>query len=136
MGALFVVLVGAAFLGLTIAVGRRDRARRQAAAATVRLAVDDRGVERDLADGRHEEVAWAEIGEVRYVVLPKGPWDSRGRIILEGDEERGCIVPLDVAEEHGLLAALGRLPGFDVARLAALLERERTGTSVVWTRPR
>jgi len=135
VAALLVVIGGVLFMAFTIAVGRRDRARRQAAASTVRLTVDDRGVERDLADGRHEEVTWAEVGEVRYVMLPKGPWDTRGRLILEGPGERGCIVPLDVAEAHGLLAALGRLPGFDARRMAELLERERAGTTVVWTRP-
>ena len=134
MVALGLALAAVVFVAFAIAAGRRDRAKRQAAAATVRLTIDDRGVERELADGRHEDVAWADIGEVRYVVLPKGPWESRGRLILEGDDEHGCIVPLDVAEEHGLLAALGRLPGFDARRLADLLERERVGTTVVWTR--
>ena len=122
-------------VALAVAVGRRDRERRRAAATTVRLAVDDVGIERDLADGRHEEVAWSEVDEVRYVLLPRGPWDVRGRLIVAGPGERGCIVPIDVAEEHGLVAALGRLPGFDIAQLADVLERERAGTTILWTRP-
>jgi hypothetical protein len=111
------------------------RTSRRTGAATVRLVVDDEGVQRDLADGRHEEVTWAELQEVRITVLPRGPWPDRLRLILDGGGLRGCIVPRDVADEHGLVAALGRLPGLDVRRLAEALERERVGTTVLWTRP-
>ena len=111
------------------------RKSRRAGAETVRLVVDDEGVQRDLVDGRHEEVTWAELQEVRITVLPRGPWPDRLRVILDGGGLRGCIVPRDVAEEHGLVAALGRLPGLDVRRLAKALEQERVGTIVLWTRP-
>jgi hypothetical protein len=40
-----------------------------------------------------------------------------------------------VAEDRGLLAELGRLPGFDVQRLAEALDVERAGSTVLWRRP-
>ena len=132
--AFLLLLVAAGALALAIAAGRRDRDRRRAAAATVRMTIDDEGVARELADGRREAVSWNELVEVRYVVLPRGPWDVRGRLILAGPGERGCIVPIDVAEERGLVAALGRLPGFDFAAFAILVDEDRPGTTIVWAR--
>jgi hypothetical protein len=125
-------LVGFAAL---IALGRRERAARRAAAATVALAVDDWGVKRSLADGRHEEIAWDELREVRLLTLPRGPWGDRARLILDGGDERGCIVPFDVAEPSGLVSAVAGLPGFDHRAMAEELERQRTGTTVLWQRP-
>src|SRR4051812_25870042 len=133
-------------MGLVIALGlvglfafsvanmRRTRDARRAAAATVRFEVDDWGVKRWLADGRYEEVSWAEMIEVRMITLPKGPWDDRIRLVLDGGGERGCIVPFDLAEESDLLPSLSRLKGFDHRVLAEALDRTRTGTQVLWTR--
>jgi hypothetical protein len=113
---------------------RRERAARRAAAATVGCQADEWGLRRWLADGRYEEVAWDELQEVRAVTLPKGPWDTRVRLVFDGGGERGCIVPIEVAEDYGVLAALGRLAGFDHRRLAEVLEEERTGQEVLWAR--
>lgn len=135
MATLLLLALGGVVLAYSVARARRDREAQQAAAATVRLDVDDAGVARDLADGRHEEVTWAELQEVRVVVLPRGPWGERVRLVLDGGGERGCIVPRGVAEDRGLVAALGRLPGFDIARLAAALDANREGATVVWRRP-
>ena len=131
----FVLALGAVVLfAFLVANARRQRASRQAAAATVRLEVDGWGVKRWLADGRYEEVSWAELQEVRAVTLPKGPWDSRIRFVLDGGGERGCIVPIDVAEDNGLVAALAGLKGFDNRSLAEVLDHERTGSRVLWAR--
>jgi len=130
---LFVVVLLAGFAFL-VAKGRRERDRRRAAAATVSLVVDDWGVRRTLADGRHEEVGWREVQEVRLTTLPKGPWDDRVRVILDGGGERGCIVPYDLAVDAGLVERAAALPGFDHRLLAELLERLRPGTEVLWTR--
>src|SRR4051812_22716181 len=113
---------------------RRSRDARMAAAATVRLEVDGWGVKRWLADGRYEEVSWDEVQEVRFITLPKGPWTDRVRIVLDGGGERGCIVPLETAEQTTLVESIGGLPGFDHRRLAEALESTRTGTQVLWTR--
>jgi hypothetical protein len=124
-------LIGGGFAVL-VAVARRQRAQKRAAAATVSFAVDDWGVRRSLADGRYEEVSWAELLEVRATMLPRGPWDERLRFILDGGGERGCIVAYDTAEQGGLMPALAALPGFDHRRLAEVLDKPKTGTVVLW----
>ena len=131
---LLVVAGGLVLFVVLLARARSERASRRAAAATVRIEADDWGLRRWLADGRYEEVSWDELREVRALTLPKGPWDSRVRLVFDGGGERGCIVPIDVAEEHGVLTALARLRGFDHRRLAEVLENERTGQEVLWAR--
>jgi len=133
MGLLLVVLVTSVFIVLVIRA-RRERAARRAAAATTNCQADDWGLRRWLADGRYEEVAWDELEEVRVITLPKGPWDTRIRLVFDGGGERGCVIPIDVAEDFGVLASLARLPGFDHRRLADVLEAERTGQEKLWTR--
>jgi hypothetical protein len=130
--AIFIVSVG--LFAFALARMRRARDARLAAAATVKLDVDRWGVKRWLADGRYEEVAWDELREVRVVTLPKGPWGDRLRFVLDGGGDRGCIVPLDVAEDSELLASLGALSGFDHRGLAEALDRTRTGNQVLWAR--
>jgi hypothetical protein len=133
--ALASLVVMALAFALFVVAGRRHRAQRAAKAATVRFVVDGTGIERDLADGRHEEVAWVEVRRVDVLTLPRGPWGERTRIVVHGEaEERGCIVPLEVAESGGLLGELGRLPGFDHGALQRALAEGRTGTVVVWSR--
>jgi hypothetical protein len=117
-----------------LARARHERAARRAAAATTDLKADDWGVKRWLADGRFEQVAWDELQEVRALTLPKGPWDTRLRLVFDGGGERGCIIPIDVAEQYGLLGELWRLSGFDHRRLAEVLDEERTGQEVLWSR--
>ena len=68
-------------------------------------------LKRWIADGRYEEVAWDELEEVRALTLPRGPWDTRLRLVFDGGGERGCIVPIDVAEQYGLLGELWRFSG-------------------------
>jgi hypothetical protein len=126
---LFVFVMGFAAL---MAVGRRERARRRAAADTVSFVVDDWGVKRDLADGRHEEVSWGELKEVRATTLPKGPWGDRVRVILDGGGERGCIVPYERAYDSGLVTKLTALPGFDHRALGDVLDKPKVGTVVLW----
>lgn len=129
-----IALVLLALFAFSLANMRRAREARRAAAATVRFEVDSWGVKRWLADGRYEEVSWAEMIEVRMITLPKGPWDDRVRLVLDGGGERGCIVPFEVAEESDLLPSFSRLKGFDHRLLAEALEQTRTGTQVLWAR--
>ena len=133
MGILLVAMVTAVFIVLLVRA-RGERAARRAAAATTNCQVDDGGLRRWLADGRYEEVAWDELREVRVITLPKGPWDTRVRLVFDGGGERGCIIPIDVAEDYGVLASLARLPRFDHRRLADVLEAERTGQEALWRR--
>jgi hypothetical protein len=116
---------------LLFLVMRRDR---RSASATVDLDVDDWGVRRTLADGRSEEVAWDELVEVELAVAPRGARFERRRYVLSGPGERGCIVPEDLARDHGVIEHIARLPGFDHRRLEAALAATRTGLHPVWAR--
>jgi hypothetical protein len=130
-----VVLLGLVVVfGVLIATRRRAVEGRREAARTVDLKVDGWGVKRWLADGRYEEVSWAELQEVRAVTLPKGPWESRLRFVLDGGGERGCIVAGDLAESNGLVERLSALPGFDIPLLGTVLDGDRNGTRVLWRR--
>jgi hypothetical protein len=134
LASIFVLVLVGGFIAI-LRAAKRQRQKRAEASATVRFVVDDTGVERQLADGREEAVTWDELKEVKLLVLPKGPWDGRVRFVLDGGGLRGCIVPLDVAEEGGLLGRLGALPGFDHRGLAEGLGAEQTGSRILWTRP-
>jgi hypothetical protein len=129
-----ILLLSVGLFAFALARMRRARIARQAAASTVKLEVDRWGVKRWLADGRYEEVSWDELREVRVLTLPKGPWDDRVRFVLDGGGERGCIVPLQIAEDSELLVSLGALSGFDHRGLAEALESTRTGNRVLWAR--
>jgi hypothetical protein len=133
LASIFVLILVGGFIAL-LRNAKKQRQRRAEASATVRFVVDDTGVERELADGRAEAVTWDELKEVKLLVLPKGPWESRVRFVLDGGGLRGCIVPFDVAEEGGLLGRLGGLPGFDHRGLAQGLADEQTGSRILWTR--
>jgi hypothetical protein len=132
--AVVVVLLAVILFAFAIAHRRRTADARRAAAATVNLEVDGWGVKRWLADGRYEEVSWAELEEVRLITLPKGPWGERLRLVLDGGGERGCIIPFDVAESTDLLARLTALSGFDHRGMAQALESTRTGSEVLWAK--
>jgi uncharacterized membrane protein len=132
--AIGVFLLSVLLFAFALAYLRRTRDARREAAATVKLEVDRWGVKRWLADGRYEEVSWDELLEVRVITLPKGPWADRMRFVLDGGGERGCIVPLEIAEDSDLLASLGSLSGFDHRALAEALETTRTGNQVLWAR--
>jgi hypothetical protein len=129
-----VLLALVAAVAVLLARMRRERARRLARSATVSLVVDDWGVKRTLADGRHEEVGWDELQTVEAVTLPRGPWDDRVRFVLDGGGLRGCLVSRIAAEQAGLLEALGRLPGLDIQALGEVLDGTGTGKRVLWRR--
>jgi hypothetical protein len=129
---IFLLLLGAS--GVLLVRASRERKARRERARTVRIEVDGWGVKRWLADGRYEEVGWDELEEVRAITLPKGPWESRLRFVLDGGGERGCIVDVDNAEGSGLISRIAGLPGFDHRLLSEVLDTDRTGTQVLWAR--
>ena len=125
----------AAFTWLFVTL-RSTRARRAAAAATTAVLVDDDRVERHLADGRRESVAWADVVEVEVITTDVGVHREDGAlIVLAVDAVRGCIVPSRLAAEHGVIDRLGRLPGFEHRRLAEALELAPPSRTPCWTRP-
>ena len=80
-----------------------------------------------LADGREEGIDWVELTGVEVLTAKGGPYGAAGGVvILCGDDEHGCLVPIDRIEDSGLAEALTRLPGFDMRRL---LEATRAGPS-------
>lgn len=128
-----VAIVG--FAGL-LAYLRSREAQRDAASATVSLDVDDQGVERHLADGRIESVAWTDVMEVEVITTNVGVHRDDGAIVvLAVDEVHGCLVPSRLAAEHGVIEHLSRLPGFDARRLVAALEVPPPSRTTCWERP-
>ena len=103
---------------------------RRTGAGTVEVAADADGVRRVLADGRREEVTWAEVTEVDVFTTRIGPHRAAGgAVVLYGDDRRGCVVPLDRLQESALLEHVHRLPGFDTGALVAAIGDEPEATS-------
>ena len=120
-------------LCVVVAVARNElrRARERTEAATVE--VHPLGVRRLLADGREEAVDWSEVTVVEVVRANRGPHKGSGGVILiGGDGERGCLVPLDRAADLGVISALGALPGFELKRLVDAMEARPPARITVW----
>jgi len=112
---------------LVIAVVRKEGERRAFLASTDRLDVTSMGVERDLVDGRTERISWDEVTMVEVVLAAHGPHKAAGGVLmLTGDVERGCLIPLDALGSSGVVSWLSQLPGFDMARLTKALEARET----------
>ncbi len=130
-----------AFLLLTpifaiIAVSRNQRRVSALRSGTTELRVDEFGVHRMLADGREEGLEWSELTEVEVLTAKSGPHAAAGGVvILSGDEEHGCLVPINRLSDSGVTDALMRLPGFDLRRLLAALEEKPPKRTVCWERP-
>jgi hypothetical protein len=126
-----------------IAILRNQRLRSETRSSTTELVVDAEGVRRTLADGRREEVRWDEVTQVDAFTTRVGPHKaSGGAVVLFGDAERGCIVPLDQVSECGLLSHISRLPGFDLQVLIQAVqagdrrERESLDNPLTYLMPR
>ncbi len=150
---MLVLLISPVFI--ILAVLRNQRARSEVRSATIDIVVDSEGVRRVLADGRREGVTWGEVTEVDVFTTRVGPHKpAGGAVVLYGDHERGCIVPLDKLPTSGLLDQMYRLPGFEIQRVVdAITADDRSGrngaaspisyltpkplqtTTVCWTRP-
>ncbi len=128
------LLLGPVFV--LIAVSRNRRRQSSLRADTVELTADEFGVHRTLADGRHEGVDWVDVTEVEVLTARRGPHAaSGGVIIVSGDAEHGCLVPIDQLEDSGVAEALTRLPGFDSRRLVEALRQKPNLRTVCWSRP-
>jgi hypothetical protein len=139
-------IVGLLALIAAVAISKRRKVHR---ATTVEVVAGEEGVRRVLADGRTEEIHWSEVTEVDVFTTRVGPHRAGGgAVVLYGDAERGCIVPLDLLAESGLMNHVHRLPGFDPATVVDALAdpRQEAGvrgafaprplhrTTVCWTR--
>ncbi len=130
-----------AFLVLTpifvvVGVSRNQKRVATLRASTVELRADEFGVRRTLADGREEGVDWVDVTEVEVLTAKTGPHAaSGGVVIVSGDEEHGCLVPIDRLEDSGVAEALTHLPGFDSRRLLEALTLKPPKRTVCWSRP-
>ena len=126
------------FLGpifVIIAVVRNQRKVATARSATVELRVDAFGVRRVLADGREEGVDWLDVTEIEVLTAKSGPHaDSGGVVIVAGDEDHGCLVPIDQIQTSGLAEALTHLPGFDSFRLMEAITAKPPSRVTCWER--
>jgi hypothetical protein len=129
-----VLLLGPVFV--VLAVVRNQKRLSVLRSGTVDLQVDALGVRRVLADGREEGVDWGQVTEVEVLTAKAGPHAAAGGVVIvAGDHESGCLVPLDRLEDSGLAAMLHQLPGFDPGRLAAALVADPPSRTSCWTRP-
>lgn len=119
-----------------IAIARNEARRSRERAATVTLQVTAGGVQRELADGRQEGVAWQDVEVVEVLRASMGPHKATGGVVVLGaGPEQGCLVPIDRIGESGLVEALSRLPGFDLRAFTAALESRPPSRTVVWRSP-
>jgi hypothetical protein len=120
---------------IVLAVGRNREMQRRLRSETVELHVDEFGVQRELADGRREGVEWNEVTEVEVIRTNRGPHaGSGGVVVVWGDETHGCLVPIDRAQDSGLLDALSVLPGLSMRAMADALGADPEAQTVVWRR--
>lgn len=131
----FVIISLGLMLIVFLAVLRNQSKRSALRSETVELRVDEFGIQREMADGRREAVEWNDLTEVEVLTAATGPYKANGGVvILAGDAERGCLVPLDRVGPSGLVDQLARLPGFDVNLLAEALQRKPPARTVCWRR--
>jgi hypothetical protein len=135
VGAILLLGVAAALVALGVALRRNDGRSRAAAAATVEVHCDAESVSRTMADGRHEQVRWDEVVEVQVFTTAVGVHKGDGVVlVLAGPGEQGCLMPSQLAVEHGVIDRLHALPGFDSRRLIAAMEKEPPSRTTCWER--
>jgi hypothetical protein len=127
------LLLGPIFV--IIAVLRNQKRLSRLRSETVELTVDAFGVRRVLADGREEGVDWLDVTEVEVLTAKSGPHgESGGVVIVAGDEEHGCLVPIDRLQTSGLAEALTHLPGFDSLKLMEAITTKPPARISCWVR--
>lgn len=132
---MIVLLVAVVVAAVLVGMARNQRRRHALDVATVELRADDRGVTRVLGDGRREHVEWRSLVEVEVLTMDSGPHAEHGAVIvLSGTGDEGCLAPVPLAVEQGLVDRLHQLPGFDGNRLVAALEAEPPARTTCWTR--
>jgi hypothetical protein len=98
------------------------------------IRIDDRGVRRELAGGKVEEVAWDALEEVSVLTTADGPFAEDVFFILAGRDGSGCVVPQGAPESGELLERLQRLPGFDNEAFIRAMSSAEDARFVCWRR--
>lgn len=115
------VAVGIVLALFTVVAVARNEVRRRRV-ATVVVDVGAYGVRRRLSDGREEAIRWDEVRVVEVMVATRGPHRATGGVVvLGGDDDRGCLIPLDSTASSGLVERLSAFPGMDVKALTEAL---------------
>jgi hypothetical protein len=131
----FVLITIGLALVVFLAVARNQSRRAAVRTETVALDVDELGARREMADGREEQVDWVALTEVEVLTAATGPYKSNGGVvILAGDAEHGCLVPIDSVGSSGLVDRLALLPGFDVNLFVEALQKKPPTRTTCWRR--
>jgi hypothetical protein len=131
----FVLITIGLMLIVFLAVARNQSRSAALRTETVSLRVDEFGARREMADGRQEQVDWNELTEVEVLTAATGPYRGNGGVvILAGDGEHGCLVPIDSVGSSGLVDRLALLPGFDVNLFVEALQRKPPTRTTCWHR--
>ena len=131
------LLLAVVVIAAVVAIARNQRRRHALDAATVDLTADDDGVTRRLGDGRREHVLWSHVVEVEVLTVDHGVHAEHGAIlVLAGEGDEGCLAPVPLATEIGVIERLHQLPAFDGQRLVDALQRRPPSRTTCWTRPR
>ena len=129
------LLVAVTITAVLVGIARNQRRRHAIDTATVDLRADDEGVTRVLGDGRSEHVRWATLTEVEVLTVDSGPHAAHGAVlVLRGSGDEGCLAPVPLAVEQGIVDRLHRLPGFDGRLLVQALEAEPPARTTCWAR--
>lgn len=85
---------------------------------TDELEITDLGVTRRfgpwLGKKKEERVSWQDLTKVEILTTDAGPYSEDLFFILHGCDDKGVVVPHDLAVKHGLVATLQeRLAGLD-----------------------
>jgi hypothetical protein len=99
------------------------------------LTIDDWGVTR-VAGSVREAVAWDELVWVRIYTTSAGPAVEDVYFALGGADDKGCLVPQELAAKNDLLAILqARLPGLDNQQVIRAMGSTQEAYFTIWTRP-
>jgi hypothetical protein len=130
------VFISIALMAIVFMAVLRNQSKRAALRSeTVDLRLDEFGARREMADGRCEGVDWTDLTEIEVLTAATGPYKANGGVvILAGDAEHGCLVPIDTVGSSGLVERLAALPGFDVALFAEALQKKPPTRTMCWRR--
>lgn len=127
------MFVAIAVMFAVVRVARRRRDSRHAGARTVRLAVGDAGVTRELADGRVEHLAWERLVSVEVVCTPVKTADGASAFaLLAQDDGTGCLVPLGTGLDVEALSGLAARRGIRVESILDAARHRPPHRRMVW----
>lgn len=109
-----------------------DFLKRKPAPRAPAILIDDRGVRRDLGNGKSEDVAWSNLVEVQIVTTDEGPWLDDVFFLLVGGDGTGCCVPQGAPGSETLLERLQALPNFDNQKVIEAMGSVESARFVCW----